>query len=271
MKYIYITSSELAKLTGHNKYESIDKTVNRLLNKLGLKSIYIPQTNIEEGLNNLTKSQLIILKEELSNLITDKVDQFNDCNQNIFLIKKEIQKNIIKYIIQPTQNAGLSEEDSKNLLYSKTMNNGILQIINDYICKDLRIRRGNTKEKQNIDQLQTSKNVQIKQRNSKLYTKELIRNDNYCIILKGKVDGILDDIIIESKNRSKKLFLELRDYERVQLEAYMFLTGLNKSILTEHYNNTSNQISYNHDDQFWSICIDSIISFIDTYIVPHIK
>ena len=77
-----------------------------------------------------------------------------------------------------------------------------------------------------------------------MYTKELVRTDKYCIILKGKVDGISGDTVVEAKNRQNRLFMELRDYERVQLEAYMFLTGYNKSVLTEHYNDTSNQIHY---------------------------
>jgi hypothetical protein len=104
-----------------------------------------------------------------------------------------------------------------------------------------------------------------------MYTKELVRTDKYCIVLKGKVDGISDDTVVEAKNRQNRLFIELRDYERVQLEAYMFLTGYNKSVLTEHYNDTSHQINYLHDDVFWQLCVDSTIQFIDLNIVPHIE
>ena len=32
-----------------------------------------------------------------------------------------------------------------------------------------------------------------------MYTKELVRTDKYCIILKGKVDGISDDTVIEAR------------------------------------------------------------------------
>ena len=61
MKYFYITCSELAKLTGHNTYEPVSKTVNTLLNKFGIKSIYVPKSNIEEGLNTLS-NELTLLK-----------------------------------------------------------------------------------------------------------------------------------------------------------------------------------------------------------------
>ena len=86
-----------------------------------------------------------------------------------------------------------------------------------------------------------------------MYTKER-RCDDYVIVLRGKVDGHStgedgEGTVIESKNRTKKLFMELREYERVQLECYM-LTGYNKALLTEHYNETENCSEYSHDSEF---------------------
>ena len=79
-----------------------------------------------------------------------------------------------------------------------------------------------------------------------------------------------EGVIIESMNRTKKLFKTLRVYEQVQLEAYMFLTEFKKALLTEHYNSESNMIEYEHDEEFWELCKENIIEFIDTNIVPHI-
>ena len=89
-----------------------------------------------------------------------------------------------------------------------------------------------------------------------MYTKELYRCDEYVIVLRGKVDGqILDDsgegIIIESKNRTRKLFKELRDYEQVQLEAYMYRTGFSKDIFTEHSTDNEFCIEFSHNESFW--------------------
>ena len=76
-----------------------------------------------------------------------------------------------------------------------------------------------------------------------MYTRELYRCDDYCILLKGKVDGIAGDTVVETKNRTRRLFKELREYERVQLECYMYLTGYQKAILTEHYNDTNHLLN----------------------------
>ena len=123
----------------------------------------------------------------------------------------------------------------------------------------------------NLNKIQSCKGIQIGERNSKMYTKELYRCDTYCLIVRGKVDGVSMDTIIESKNRTRCLFNELRDYERVQLECYMFLTGLDDALLTEHFNEESNCIPYSHDEEFWAECLTSIIQFIDTHIAGYLK
>ena len=46
------------------------------------------------------------------------------------------------------------------------------------------------KEERNLDTTQSKKSVSIKERNSKLYVKELYRNDRYAVVVRGKVDGI---------------------------------------------------------------------------------
>ena len=272
MKYFYLTSSEIAKLTGHNQYEPLDKVIRGLLKKFGIKELYIPKTNVEEGLRKLSVEQFSQLEQELDKLkgtwsptrVYNTMARIED--NTIF----QYERNIKQMIINPTQSGHLTEEQSKELLHSKTKNEGVLEYLNQFIEKDLRMRRGNVKENKNLNTLQSKKNIKVEQRNSRMYTKELIRTDNYCIILRGKVDGMSGGTVVEAKNRSKRLFKELRDYERVQLEAYMFLTGYNKSILTEHYNDTSHQIDYNHDEIFWKQCVESIHGFIDTHIVPHI-
>ena len=53
MRIINITASNLAKLTGHNKYESIEKTIQTILNSNKIKGFDIPKTNIEEGVKKL--------------------------------------------------------------------------------------------------------------------------------------------------------------------------------------------------------------------------
>ena len=47
MKYIYLRSSDIAKLTGHNKFDTLEKTVNELLSRNNIQDRYVPKSNIE--------------------------------------------------------------------------------------------------------------------------------------------------------------------------------------------------------------------------------
>lgn len=259
MKYITITSSNVAKYTGHNKYEKLEKVVNELLSKNGIKDVYIPKSNIEEKLLQLLPDELTKLKQELQLPETASINH----------IESAIKSQIMNQSYAPS----LTEGQSKQCIDQKIKDKPILQQVSHGIKQDLRMRRGNIKEQQNLNKIQTTKHIKIDQRNSKMYIKELYRCNDYVIVLRGKVDGhsIGEDgkgVVVESKNRTRKLFMELRDYERVQLECYMFLTGFDKALLTEHYNETENCIEYSHDSEFWEGCLANIVKFMDIHIKP---
>ena len=257
MKYIYLRSSDLAKLTGHNKYQSLEKTVNELLSRNGIQDRYVPKSNIEDKLIQLTEDQLISLRKELDLSVDASLDK--------------IESTIKSTVMGSSYSGKLTEEESKQNVDKRLEGKDVLQSLEVGIKQDLRMRRGNIKEDSNLNSIQKSKGIKIQQRNSKMYTKELYRGDKYCLIIRGKVDGVADGTIVETKNRTKYLFNELRDYERVQLECYMFLTGLEYALLTEHYNDDSNCIKYTHDEGFWSECVDKVIQFIDTHIAGYIE
>ena len=57
----------------------------------------------------------------------------------------------------------------------------ILESMNQYIQKDLRMRSSIIKESKNIDTLQDKKQIKVEQRNSKMYTKELVEQINIVL------------------------------------------------------------------------------------------
>ena len=258
MKTINLRSSDIAKLTGHNLYDPRHKVINEILSRNGIKDVYVPKSKLEEGLRKLTKSQVIILREELN---------LGD-NTNLYIIEKHIKSTILS----PSQDSNLSEEEAKHMVDLKVGNKEVLQTLLNSMKQDLRMRRGNVKENKNLDKIQSEQKITISERNSKMFSKELYIGSSYRIIIRGKVDGISGDgtTIIETKNRTKCLFKELRDYERVQLESYMFLTGLKVAMLTEHFNDESHCIQYYHDMLFWEQCKWAIIVFIEDNIIPHL-
>ena len=82
------------------------------------------------------------------------------------------------------------------------------------------------------------------------------------VILGGRVDGVLlDDTgkisrVVEVKNRTSRLFYNLRDYEKVQTMIYMKLFNLNSLDLIEILKKDtdsieSNIINISFDTEFW--------------------
>lgn len=254
MKYIYITSSSLAKYTGHNTYEPIEKVVQEILIKNNLRVGEIPKTKLEEEIVSLSEESVAQLKVDLK--LPDSSD--------VRAITKAVQA-----IVKPSLISG-TEDGSRNEINKGVteVNSEVLKTLIPSIQQDVRMFRGCKREANNLDKIQTSKGIQITERNSKMYCGELYRCEEYVVMLRGKVDGQSDDTIIESKNRTKCLFKVLRGYEQVQLESYMFLTGLNKALLTEHYNDTHHCIEYIHDEEFWKECLEKMVEFMEKYVRP---
>jgi hypothetical protein len=256
VKRINIAASDLAKLTGDNKFDPVSKIVGKILSTNKIENIYIPKSNLEEKLLSLPEEELAKIREELKIPKTNVLDM-------VYAINK-------KYVSE-SYSTKLTEEESKQKLDSKMTDT--TQQLNTCIKHDLRMRRGNFRENKLLNTTQHAIGKKIGQRNSKLFQKILYTDPKglYDINIRGKVDGICADGIIEIKNRTKYLFMELRGYERVQLETYMFLSGLKKCTLVEYLNEESNQIEYEQDDEYWEECKLKIIGFVEEHLVSKIK
>ena len=84
--------------------------------------------------------------------------------------KEYLEECIKKYIVYPTQSDNLTEQQSKELLSSKVMNNGIQDMVN--LLKNLRIRR-NISESKNLNTLNKTK-YSSKKRNGSYQYKRII-------------------------------------------------------------------------------------------------
>ena len=74
----------------------------------------------------------------------------------------------------------------------------------------------------------------------KRYELDIGTFDNVPFKLVGYIDGYIEGpnnskFLFEIKNRKNKLFHRVRDYENVQVQLYMKLTGMNRAYLVEHF------------------------------------
>ena len=260
MNRIIIVASELSIITGHNKYENIQKAIDSVLNRSNIVKKYIPKSKIEEKLISLSENDLLTIKNELK------------LENNASL--KQVENVIKQQVLSKSLNQNITEEQSKLkadevLKTMPTLN----KCLEGSVKQDLRMKRGNIKEDNNLNKTQIKRNIVIDSRNSQMYEKELYCDPErkFNIILRGKIDGMNDEYVVETKNRTKRLFNMIPDYEKVQLNAYMFMTGKEKALHIECYNEDQNSVEYDFDKLFWEDCCEKVINFTNDYIVCHLK
>ena len=260
MHRIVIVASELSIITGHNKYENIQKAIDSVLNRSNIVKKYIPKSKIEEKLISLSEKDLLTIKNEL------KLDN----NASL----KQVENVIKQQVLSKSLNQNITEEQSKLkadevLKTMPTLN----KCLEGSVKQDLRMKRGNIKEDNNLNKTQIKRNIVIDSRNSQMYEKELYCDPErkFNIILRGKIDGMNDEYVVETKNRTKRLFNMIPDYEKVQLNAYMFMTGKEKALHIECFNEDQNSVEYDFDKLFWEDCYEKVINFTNDHIVCHLK
>lgn len=260
MNRIIIVASELSIITGHNKYENIQKAIDSVLNRSNIVKKYIPKSKIEEKLISLSEKDLLTIKNELK------------LENNASL--KQVENVIKQQVLSKSLNQNITEEQSKLkadevLKTMPTLN----KCLEGSVKQDLRMKRGNIKEDDNLNKTQIKRNIVIDSRNSQMYEKELYCDSErkFNIILRGKIDGMNDEYVVETKNRTKRLFNMIPDYEKVQLNAYMFMTGKEKALHIECYNEDQNSVEYDFDKLFWEDCCEKVINFTNDHIVCHLK
>jgi hypothetical protein len=256
LKRIVVNSSDLSKITGHNKFDPLQIYTDKLLNKHNIVCKHIPKSNIEKKLLGLNKEALQKIKKEL-NLKNGATLQ--DVEQKLNIITSNSKTN-------STEQG--SKDDLKKSLKEKPNVNDLLK---DSIEKDIRMVRGNIKENTALNKSQKSLKTNIVKRNNEFYTKSLFKTDKCDVYLCGKVDGITEDNrLVETKSRRNKLFNKIPIYEKVQMECYMYLTDIPTCVHVENFNETQNISEYNHTEKFWNECLDKTKLYIMENVDTHL-
>jgi len=255
MKTITLIASKLSQLTGHNRFDTSEKILNDILKRNKLSDVYIPKSNVEETLIGLDKKALNTIKEGL------KLDSKTSL--------KDVEK-AIKNKVKDSLDGDITESSSIKKVKDVLDKIPALNKIKKSINQDIQIKRGNIKESKNLDTTQVKEKIIITSRNSDMFNRILYVDPEgvYQINIRGKIDGLTDNTIVETKNRSNRFFNKLPKYEQVQLEGYMFLTGFSKAIHIECFNGEQQKIDYEHDEEFWTACKDKIIKYVDTNVKP---
>ena len=243
MKSICIYASELAVVIGVNKYQKLSD----IIIKLWQKNYPI---DYENTITNVKKTHNVKLTPTETDIQYIKRVQ-DECNLNI----------------QDKINECLNTKDTSNLLNNRNQilkeieqNNNINKEIKDDFKKSLESVTnkafGTINEKSVIDYYmeQSGKKVIC---DTRFIRKQLCIYKDIKWSLGGKIDGITEDnVVVEVKNRIYKLFYVMRDYEKPQIQTYMYILGLPRGHLVESFKRGGeiklNIIEEDFDENYWN-------------------
>ena len=225
---IKIPASKVAALIGLNNYEKITQTYFKLYSrKRKLKSLL-------GAVYELTDEQILNYYER-ENGFHSKIWRFRECKTTTDITM--LQDKIIK----------------ENKIENKRKANEYKKIIDKVVRK-----RFGTKHEKNVrEQVNKTRPEEKKiRKDNKLREKKLFETERFIFVLSGKTDGLDNDgVLYEIKTRRSKLFRTLREYEKIQMFCYMFLTGGRNAVLIEEFKTDTgverDQQEIEFNDEYW--------------------
>jgi hypothetical protein len=117
----------------------------------------------------------------------------------------------------------------------------------------VQVRRGSRDERKAIAQVQSVEKVVVRDSNAKMYYATVSSDDGeFEVVVGGRVDGWSgDDEIVELKVRQKRLFRQMREYETIQVQAYLRLTGAQRCRFAEKFGDDMWSCVIERDDAWW--------------------
>lgn len=253
-----IRASDAAACIGKNPYKSVEEMINIYVNKCKGDKL--------DHSFDISKDDLVKLIKVVS---PTREKELELCNNGEDL--NLLHQNIIKDISRKSVQAKSNEE-------SKVIENNLVENIPE-VCKkciktEINTKRGIVYENKNLNNYERNNNKSVKSRNSKIYYLKILTNEDFILRISGKVDGIEGEgdnkVLIETKNRRRRLFDDIPDYEKVQMCIYMKMTNLKTAKLLQYYDDQESVIDYEFDEDFWNEIEEKLLNFKDE-VIKHLN
>lgn len=140
------------------------------------------------------------------------------------------------------------------------------EIIDSTVKRNLYTTYGTASEHVALDRMRESVLIDAKP-DCAFYKKSVGTIDGVTVFVGGKIDGITEDrsLVVEIKNRIRRLFYKVPFYEIVQLQCYLHLLNVDKGVIVECLNGSDessamNVVPVSRDLHLWN-----------TILVPKMK
>lgn len=122
--------------------------------------------------------------------------------------------------------------------------------------------RGTQNEHKGIASYEKAKRVKLHGKNTQFHIKRIGETSTRTKVnVGGRVDGLTNDKVIEVKSRRHRFFSTLPLYEKVQVQAYMFLTDKPIAEVVQKYDGMMRSDEYVADTEFWAEVCAAALKF----------
>ena len=263
MNIVY-NASEVASLINKNPYKSQEESVEDVICRIKKQK----NTRDINKFNVISKEELVkflelfrtelLLDEKVYKDIKKSVSK-SENKEDISKISKDLFEKVSKKSIE--QKTGeKSKEAQKNLetKIDKIMNKKDMKNVKEYVGGFINKQRG-IKNEDNIRKTYEKINKsKVTNSNDCLYKKLIFKISDVSFYICGKIDGIENNQLIEIKNRRNHLFTFIPEYEKIQTEIYLRLTGLKEGKLIQNFNETQSSFDLKLDDKLWNFIIKQL-------------
>ena len=225
-------ASNIASLIGHNPFESQKKSIEKYWKK-----------NFPEIANKvlLRNSENIQPEVILNDLLT--VDNITLIQDTIDCENTQVREQKVQELTQELVNEHHVDPTE------------ILQQVQSHVNTE----RGKRDETNGIQMYTKITSKKIQNSNNKFYKRYLKDGNNIKYGIGGRVDGITEDgILVEVKNRQKRLFNYVPPYEKVQIHIYMYLLNKTECHLIECFKSDTVKHIIEFDDAFMNTIISEL-------------
>jgi len=300
-KKIYINISDVAAYIGQNyfdfvtpferiwkkcdleTYQNLIQTLQHEIheNKKEIDDLELEKQKCDDDFESkkITKRQhtLRIKKiEEKKQNSNDKIEVIQDRIDEIDLThKQQLEKIVGNEIINNMESKNIETQDKRvkmsEALESLDVSEKKLSMLKKTAESYINKTHGTLKEDTAIEMYEKKYNVKLdtSQQFNKRFLKQISQNSKFDWYICGKVDGLYIDTqppyhsyIVEVKNRTKSFFSTLREYEKTQIQLYMWVLEMDHAKLVEKYNNKIKITEVPREDVYIADIMDFLCLFI---------
>ena len=290
---LIVYASEIAACVGMNKYKSVEDAKMDVWQRWDSSSFhraFAGKPSVQKSPEEVFSSLAPSVQKLVSNAVSSGTEK--GATQVVQAALKEKantvtpETQLVKAIVLSASKKESVDDACKTLVGSRqiveSLNNSLTEncsaadvkrVIDSVLVKDVKearesvvhtvnCKRGIQNEHKGIASYEKSKRVKLHGKNSNFY-KKCIGQSTFGtpVYVGGKVDGLTDDKVVEIKCRRNHLFNTLPLYEKVQTQAYLFLTGKDTVEVLQKYDGYTRSDEYMADAEFWGKVCHKALSF----------